>query len=70
MNYQHVENLLIRYRGQAVDIKTISGGLYEGIVNDVTNDYVALKIHNSVGGDDIVFVLLHAVESVLSQRGS
>lgn len=70
MNYQHVENLLIRYRGQAVDIKTISGGLYEGIVSDVTNDYVALKIHNSAGGDDTVFVLLHAVESVLSQRGS
>ncbi|HZI48512.1 MAG TPA: DUF2642 domain-containing protein [Pyrinomonadaceae bacterium] len=70
MNYQHVENLLIRYRGQAVNIKTISGGLYEGVVTDVTNDYVALKIHNSVGGDDTVFVLLHAVESVLSQRGS
>ena len=70
MNYQHVENLLIRYRGQAVDIKTISGGVYEGIVNDVTNDYVALKIHDSAGGNDTVFVLLHAVESVLSQRSS
>jgi len=43
MSYQHVENLLIRYRGKAVDIKTISGGVYEGIVSDVTNDYVALR---------------------------
>jgi ferredoxin-fold anticodon binding domain-containing protein len=70
MSYQHVENLLIRYRGQAVDIKTISGGVYEGTVHDVTNDYVALKVHDSAGGDDIVFVLLHAVESVLPQRGN
>jgi ferredoxin-fold anticodon binding domain-containing protein len=69
MSYQHVENLLIRYRGQAVDIKTISGGVYEGIVHDVTNNYVALKVRDSAG-DDIVFVLLHAVESVLPQRGN
>ncbi len=64
MNYQHIENMLIRYRGQAVDIKTISGGVYEGTVNDVTNDYVALKVKNSAGGEDVVFILLHAVESV------
>jgi len=70
MSYQHVENLLIRYRGQAVDIKTISGGVYEGIVHDVTNNYVALKVRDATGGDDVVFVLLHAVESVLPQRGN
>ncbi|HEV8590087.1 MAG TPA: DUF2642 domain-containing protein [Pyrinomonadaceae bacterium] len=68
MNYQHIENLLIRYRGQAVVIKTISGGVYEGLINDVTNDYVALKVHDAAGGDDVVFVLLHAVESVLPAR--
>jgi len=70
MSYQHVENLLIRYRGKAVDIKTISGGVYEGIVNDVTNDYVALKVHDSADGNDVVFVLLHAVESVLPQSSN
>ena len=70
MNYQHIENLLIRYRGQAVDIKTISGGVYEGTVNDVTNDYVSLRVRDSAGGDDTVFVLLHAVESVLPQRAA
>ncbi|HEY3105052.1 MAG TPA: DUF2642 domain-containing protein [Pyrinomonadaceae bacterium] len=68
MNYQHIENLLIRYRGQAVVIKTISGGVYEGLINDVTNDYVALKVHDAAGSDDVVIVLLHAIESVLPQR--
>jgi hypothetical protein len=68
MNYQHIENLLIRYRGQAIDLKTVSGGVYEGLVNDVTNDYVALKITDASGGDDVVFVLLHAIESILPQR--
>ena len=68
MNYQHIENLLIRYRGQAVNLKTVSGGIYEGLINDVTNDYVALKVPNGVGGEDVVFVLLHAIESILPQR--
>src|ERR1043166_981829 len=65
MKYQHVENLLLRYRGDAVDIKTISGGVYEGLVNDVTNDYVALKVKDSSGEEDLVIVMLHAIESVL-----
>jgi hypothetical protein len=68
MNYQHVENLLIRYRGRAVDIKSVSGGLYEGTISDVTNDYVSLKIKHSSGDDDLVIILLHAIESVSPQR--
>ncbi len=68
MNYQHVENLLIRYRGDAVNIKTMSGGVYEGVIADVTNDYVALKVKDSAGAEDVVIVLLHAIESVLPQR--
>ena len=68
MIYQHIENLLIRYRGQAINLKTVSGGVYVGLVNDVTNDYVALKVSDGVGGEDIVFVLLHAIESILPQR--
>ena len=67
MNYQHVENLLIRFRGQLVNIKTISGGVYEGTINDVTNDYVALKIKGTDGEDEQIIVLLHSVESVLPQ---
>ncbi|MDX6531188.1 MAG: hypothetical protein QOH41_3478 [Blastocatellia bacterium] len=67
MNYQHIENLLIRFRGQSVIIKTISGGIYEGTISDVTNDYVSLKAKNQGGGDDLVIVLLHGIESVLPQ---
>lgn len=68
MNYQHIENLLIRYRGQVVSLKTVSGGVYEGLINDVTNDYVALKVSDRSGGEEAVFVLLHAIESILPQR--
>jgi hypothetical protein len=68
MNYQHIENLLIRYRGQAVNIKSLSGGIYEGTISDVTNDYVSLKMTSSTGETDLVIVLLHAIESVLPQR--
>lgn len=68
MNYQHVENLLIRYRGQAVNIKTVSGGLYEGTISDVTNDYVSLKLASAGGEDQLVIILLHSIESILSQR--
>ena len=67
MNYQHVENLLIRFRGQLVNIKTVSGGVYEGVVTDVTNDYVALKIKSGDGQTDQVIVLLHSIESVVPQ---
>ena len=67
MNYQHIENLLIRFRGQQVNIKTISGGVYEGTISDVTNDYVALKVRGSDGEDEQIIVLLHSIESVLPQ---
>lgn len=69
MNFQHVENLLIRFRGQSVTMKTVSGGVYEGVISDVTNDYVALKIKSGDSGDSQVVVLLHSIESVvLSSR--
>ena len=68
MNYQHVENLLIRYRGQTVTIKSMSGAIFEGTISDVTNDYVTLKIANPNGESDLVIVLLHAIESILSKR--
>ena len=68
MKHQHVENLLLRYRGDAVEIKTISGGSYEGSVSDVTNDYVALRVSGSAGEEDTVIVLLIAIESIRPQR--
>ena len=65
MNYQHIENLLIRFRGQLVNIKTVSGGVYEGSISDVTNDYVALKVKTPGADDDLIIILLHSIESVL-----
>ena len=68
MNFQHVENLLIRFRGQDVTIKTNSGGIYEGNITDVTNDYVAIKVSAGTGEGDQVIVLLHSIESILPQK--
>lgn len=67
MSFQHVENLLIRFRGQLVIIKTVSGGVYEGNITDVTNDYVALKIKGVAGEGEQVIVLLHSIEAVFPQ---
>src|SRR6185436_8272806 len=67
MNFQHVENLLIRFRGQDVNIKTMSGGVYEGKITDVTNDYVTLKVKAGDNETDQVIVMLHSIESILPQ---
>lgn len=67
MSYQHIENLLIRFRGQSVIVKTASGGVYEGSIVDVTNDYVALKTKNGGDEDNPIIVLLHSIESVSPQ---
>jgi hypothetical protein len=70
MNYQHVENLLIRFRGQLVTIKTVSGGVYEGSITDVTNDYVSLKVQTAGGEDHQVIILLHSIESILPRANA
>ncbi|HEX8747271.1 MAG TPA: hypothetical protein VF717_08725 [Pyrinomonadaceae bacterium] len=62
---QRVENLLRRYRGQVVNIKTCSGGIYEGEVIDVTNDYVALKVPTGDDAQDTVFLVMQAIESLM-----
>ena len=64
---QHVENLLRRYRGQRVNIKTCSGGLYEGEITEITNDYVGLKVTDGDEGRDTVFLVIHTIESLVPQ---
>ena len=60
---QHSENLFRRYKGEKVSIKSISGGLYEGRIADVTNDYVCLT--ETIGGDGSqVFLFFKAIESM------
>jgi hypothetical protein len=68
MGMQHIENLLRRYRGQMVNIKTRSGSTYEGTVGDITNDYVALGLKNDGDNRDTVFVLLHSIEAVMPRN--
>ena len=65
MPMQHAENMLRRYRGQAIDIKTVSGGLYEGTITEITNDYVALAMKSADGEQEQVYVLLQSIESIL-----
>jgi len=58
---QHLENLFRRFKGEKVSVKTISGGIYEGRVVEVTNDYVCL----GEGPDNQpVFILFSAIESM------
>jgi hypothetical protein len=68
MGMQHIENLLRRYRGQDISVKTRSGGHYEGMVAEITNDYVALVSDKGDESKDQVFVLLHSIEAVLPRN--
>jgi len=66
---QHIENMLRRYRGQSINIKTMSGGLYEGKITEITNDYVALMVSNGDDAPEQVYVLLQSIESVMPRGG-
>lgn len=60
---QHLENLFRRFKGEVVDLKTVSGGLYSGRVVEITNDYVCLTETSGAPGQQ-VFVAFQAIESV------
>ena len=62
MERQHTENLLRRHKGKLVNIKTISGEIYRGWVNEVTNDYVSLVDRES-DDETQTFILFEAMES-------
>jgi hypothetical protein len=62
MERQHTENLLRRYKGQLINIKTLSGGVYKGHVTEITNDYVSLTDRETDDGLQ-TFVLFDAIES-------
>jgi hypothetical protein len=66
---QHSENLFRRFRGETISIKTLSGGLYEGRVLEVTNDYICL---NEVAGSEgaTVYVFLGSLESMTAKEPS
>jgi hypothetical protein len=64
MERQHTENLFRRYKGQLVNVKTVSAGIYRGRVGEITNDYVALTDRD---GDDETqtFIFFTAIESIV-----
>lgn len=69
MERQHLENLFRRLKGELVSIKSISGGVYEGRVIEVTNDYVCL--HETGEAQAQVFLFFTAIESMLvNESGS
>ncbi len=64
MERQHTENLFRRYKGQLVNVKTISAGIYKGRVGEITNDYVALTDRD--GEDETqTFIFFTAIESIV-----
>ena len=60
---QHIENLFRRFKGEVVDVKTISGGIYSGRVSEVTNDYIEL-IETSGSSGQRVFITFVSIESI------
>lgn len=60
---QHVENLFRRFKGEKINVKTISGGIYEGRVIEITNDYVCLS-ETSGTESQPVFIFFTAIESM------
>ena len=60
---QHGENLFRRFKGEKVNLKTISGGIYTGRVVEITNDYVCLN-ETDGGESQPVFIFFSAIESV------
>ena len=60
---QHMENLFRRFKGEKVNLKTISGGIYEGRVVEITNDYVCLTETSGVDSQP-VFIFFSAIESM------
>ena len=63
MTGQHIENLFRRFKGEKVSVKTISGGIYEGRITEITNDYVCLS-ETSNSESQPVFIFFNAIESM------
>ena len=55
--------MFLRYNGEVVSIKTISGGIYEGRLVEITDDYIAL-IERETTEPSQVFIFFSAIESM------
>lgn len=61
---QHMENLFRRFKGEMVDVKTVSGGIYAGRISEITNDYICLSETSAAPGQR-VYLFFRAIESVV-----
>ena len=68
MERQHTENLFRRYKGQLVNIRSLSGGIYKGHVTEITNDYVSLT-DREAEDETQTFLLYEAIESIVVIEG-
>ena len=64
MERQHTENLFRRFKGELVNIKTTSGGVYRGYVSEITNDYVSI-VDRDTEDDAQTFILFSSIESLV-----
>ncbi|MEP6570436.1 MAG: hypothetical protein ABJC10_11745 [Acidobacteriota bacterium] len=64
MERQHTENLLRRYKGKLVTVRSVSGNVYSGQVGEITNDYVLLTDRQTENGAQ-TFVIFEAIESIV-----
>jgi len=64
---QHLENLFRRFKGEVVDVKTVSGGIYSGRITEITNDYICLTETSGAPGEQ-VFLTFGAIESMASRN--
>jgi hypothetical protein len=62
---QHIENLFRRYKGEIVDVKTISGGIYSGRITEITNDYLCLSETSESAGQQ-VYLFFNTIESMVA----
>jgi hypothetical protein len=60
---QHMENLFRRFKGEMVDVKTVSGGIYSGRITEITNDYICISETSGTPGQQ-VFLFFNAIESM------
>ena len=60
-----MENLFRRFKGEVVDLKTVSGGIYSGRIIAITNDYICLSETSGAPGQQ-VFLFFAAIESMAS----
>lgn len=64
MEGQQAENLFRRYKGQLVTVKTLSGGIYEGHITEITNNYISL-VDRGKADPAQVFLFFNSIESML-----